>query len=252
MTAGSAGARLASGATAAGVSCTGRAIDDCPTAAVVVATIDGVESMGNAMDDAPASGVDEVVTAGATETDEVVSTAADVLVVTAVLELSTTDDELDDEMAAASEVLELMATELDDEIPTALDVLESTAAELDDGTAASAVLESRAAELEDEIAAAADVLESTATGLDDETAIALDVLGSTTVDREVSNEFNGVNCFSTQRPKGDFLRMELVELVTTGDETDEVTTAGYVPMSGIDEVAATVEEASSAKPEETT
>ncbi|RYC55404.1 hypothetical protein CHU98_g10814 [Xylaria longipes] len=106
------------------------------------------------MDEAPTAGAVEVVTTGATETDEVVAAAADV-VVTAVLDSA------------------MAGTELDDGIAAVEDVLESTAAELDE-----------------EAAGAADVLEFTATELENETAIALDVLGSTTVDKEVGNAFD--------------------------------------------------------------
>lgn len=165
MTAVTAGARLTSAASGAGVSCTGRATDDWPTAAaaVVVTTAAGVDSMGSAMDEAPAAGAVDVVTAGAAETDDVVSTAAEVLLAV-VLESSTGSDELDDGGAAT------------------LDVLESTTAELDDGTDTTA-----------------DVLVSAAAESEDETTTALDVLGSTTVDREVGSAFSGTEDVSEGR-----------------------------------------------------
>lgn len=133
---GSAGARLTFETTAAGVSCAGGTIEDCPTATAVVVATDGVDPIGNTIDDAPAT---EVVVSAAVEVvtsvddstdDEVVSGAADV---TGVLESTTAEDELGVTSSAASDVLEMTATELDDETSIALDVLESTTVARDVG-----------------------------------------------------------------------------------------------------------------------
>lgn len=191
MTAGSAGARFASGIGAgAGVSCdAGNAIDDWPmfalaAAVVVVAMGAGLESMGRAMDEAPAVG--RLSVAG--------------------VEMGAADDADEEETAGMLEEVEIVSVEdaaaADEVVSRAADVVAagmlgsagvesvvvSTAAELD-----TIDDEEIAAALEDESSAAAE--EEIIAALDDDadadvTTAALEVLGSTTVARDVGDELN--------------------------------------------------------------